>query len=199
MISVLKSVGTYDIAGICDVPDKLWTTILGTEIRFTDDQLQQLFNSGIDNAFVTKGSVISSPERRTLYERLTRIGFSLPRIISEYAVIDDSVTIGSGTLVMPGAIVNADAIIGENCILNTGCIVEHDCVIEDHVQVGPSSTLCGSVKVGACSFVGAGATVIQNITIGKNVTVGAGSVVVSDIEEGETVFGNPTKPARDSK
>jgi len=193
VISVLNTLGTYDIAGICDVPDKLWTTILGAEIRFTDDQLEQLFNSGIKNAFVTKGSVKSSTERKELFEKLERIGFSLPSIVSGYAIVDESVRIGSGTLVMPGAIVNADSIIGENCILNTGCIVEHDCVIDDHSHIGISATLSGTVRVGECSLIGAGATVIQNLTIGKNVTVGAGSVVILDVSEATTVVGNPAR------
>ncbi len=193
VISVLKSLGTYDIVGICDAAEKLWTTILGVVIRFTDDQLEQLYSSDIKNAFVTLGSVRSSAARKELFEGLERIGFSFPTIVSEYAVVDESVSIGPGTLVMPGAIVNPDAMIGKNCILNTGCIVEHDCVIEDHSHIGVSTTLAGTVRVGECSLIGAGATVIQNLTIGKHVTVGAGSVVISDISDELTVVGVPAK------
>jgi len=193
VISVLKSIDIYDIVGISDSKEKLRTTILGVEISFVDDQLNQLLESGTEYAFISKGMTRASTSRKRLFEKLEAIGFSFPVIISPRAVVDPSAKIGPGTLLMPGSMVGPDAVIGKNCILNTGCVVEHDCVIEDHAHTGPSSTLCGTVKVGECTFVGAGATVIQNITIGENVTIGAGSVVVKDIAHGLTVRGNPAR------
>jgi len=193
VISVLKSLNTYDIVGISDVKEKLSTSILEVEISFVDDQLKQLFESGTEYAFVSKGMTRASTLRRTLFEKLETIGFSFPRIVSQYAIVDPTAKIGPGTLIMPGSIIGPDASIGKNCILNTGCVVEHDCVIEDHAHIGISATLAGSVRIGECSLVGAGATVIQNLTIGEHVTVGAGSIVIRDVLDGLTIAGNPAK------
>jgi acetyltransferase-like isoleucine patch superfamily enzyme len=64
---------------------------------------------------------------------------------------------------MQGAIIQADAIIGKHCIVNTGATVEHECVVSDYVHVAPNSSLCGNVKVGEGTWIGAGSTVIRNI------------------------------------
>ncbi len=197
VISVLKSLDTYNIVGISDAKEKLSTSILGVEISFEDDQLGQLLDGGVKHSFVSKGMTRASTTRKRLFEKLEDIGFSFPVIVSQYAIVDPSAKIGPGTLVMPGSIIGPGASIGKNCILNTGCIVEHDCVIDDHSHIGISATLSGTVRVGECSLIGAGATVIQNLTIGKHVTVGAGSVVIRDIPDGLTVAGTPAKPIRE--
>jgi len=53
--------------------------------------------------------------------------------------------------------------------------------------------LCGNVKVGTRSFIGANSVIKQGVTIGDDVIVGAGSVVISDIQNRTTVVGNPAR------
>ena len=50
-----------------------------------------------------------------------------------------------------------------------------------HISVG--SVLCGDVKVGAASFVGANATVIQGISIGRGCIIGAGTTIRKNLKE----------------
>ena len=78
---------------------------------------------------------------------------------------------------------NANASVGKMCIINTGAIIEHDCEVEDFSHISVGSVLCGNVKVGAASFVGANATVIQGIHIGRNCTIGAGTTVRKNIKD----------------
>ena len=40
------------------------------------------------------------------------------------------------------------------------------------MHISPGVTLCGNVKVGEGSFIGASSTVIQNVKIGKNCGLG---------------------------
>jgi hypothetical protein len=47
-------------------------------------------------------------------------GISCASLVHYAAVVDDSASVGRGTVVMAGAIVNAQARIGVNCIINTG-------------------------------------------------------------------------------
>lgn len=130
-------------------------------------------------------------KRREVVERLGNREYKT--IIHPKTIKADCVKLGCGTVVMAGAILNPFATIGNHCIINTGASVDHDCDIDDYVHVAPHCTLCGDVKVGEGTWIGAGTTVIQGIRIGKNCFIGAGSVVVKDIPDNSLCYGNPAK------
>lgn len=107
------------------------------------------------------------------------------------AEVSASVHIEEGCMVLHQAVVQAGSKIGKHVIINTRASVDHDCVIDDFVHVAPGSILCGNVKVGEGTLVGAGTTVIPNITIGKWCIIGAGSVIIKDVPDYSVVVGNP--------
>ncbi|MBT1247038.1 MULTISPECIES: acetyltransferase [unclassified Thermosipho (in: thermotogales)] len=193
VLSIILENNDYEIIGISDVESELGKKINGIEIKYTDDQLVQLFNEGVKNALVTVGSVGNSALRIKLFNKIKEIGFNIPIIISKKAIIAKNVLIGEGTVIMPGVIINPGVKIGKNCIINSGAIVEHDCIINNNVHVAPGVTLSGGVKIGENSHIGAGSTVIQNIKIGKNTIIGAGAVVVKDIPDNVKAFGVPAR------
>lgn len=78
-------------------------------------------------------------------------------------------------------------------IVNTGGIIEHDCVVDSAVHVSPGAVLCGGVRIGERSWIGAGTIVIQGVTVGKDATAGAGSTVIEDVYDGDTVIGSPAR------
>ena len=98
-----------------------------------------------------------------------------------------------GILVAANATINPLVKIGKGVICNTSCSIDHECVLGNYVHIAPGAVLCGNVKIGDNSFVGANAVVKQGITIGNNVVIGAGSVVVHNLEDGVVVAGNPAK------
>jgi acetyltransferase-like isoleucine patch superfamily enzyme len=89
--------------------------------------------------------------------------------------------------------INPEARVGCAAIINTGAIVEHDCTVDDGVHLSPGAVLCGTVSVGARSWIGAASVVIQGRRVGSDAIVGAGAVVVHDIPEGVVAFGNPAR------
>lgn len=103
------------------------------------------------------------------------------------------VEIGKGSVVMANACINTSAKIGKHCIINTGVIIEHDNVIEDYVHISPNATLCGTVKVGEQTHIGAGVTVKNNTNICSNCIIGCGAVVVKDISKEGTYVGVPVQ------
>lgn len=195
VISILKKLDSFEISGIVD-NYKAGSLISGIKIIGTDNDLRDIYKSGIHNALITVGSIKDNTKRYRLFNMAKEIGYKFPVIISPEAIVDESVKIDEGTVIMPGSIINVDTSIGKNCIINTGTIIEHDCKIGDHCHIAPGVHISGAVNIGESSFIGIGATIIQGIKIGKNVTIGAGSLVIKDISNDVIAVGNPAKIIR---
>ena len=118
------------------------------------------------------------------------------KAIHPSAQIGLDVMVGEGTVVMANTAINSSTQIGQHCIINTGAIIEHDNVIEDYVHISPNATLCGTVKIGKLTHVGAGTVIKNNINICKNCIIGAGATIVKDIKEEGTYVGVPAKKIR---
>ena len=70
-------------------------------------------------------------------------------------------------------------------------LTHHDCKLDSFVHISPNAAICGGVKIGEGTQVGAGAVIIPNLNIGKWCKIGAGAVVVRNVPDGATVVGNP--------
>jgi len=198
VISILKKLNNFEISGIVD-NYKAGSLISRIKIIGTDDDLRDIYKSGIHYALITVGSIKENIKRYRLFNMVREIGYKFPVIISPEAIVDKSIRIDEGTVIMPGSIINIDSSIGKNCIINTGAIIEHDCKIEDHCHIAPGVHISGAANIGELSFLGIGATMIQGIKIGKNVTIGAGSVVIKDIPDNVIAVGNPPKIIKSKK
>jgi len=132
--------------------------------------------------------------RLELHDRFVEMGLRPVTLIHPSAIIAGSAVIGEGSQIMAGTVVGPEARLGKQCIINTGASVDHENIFEDGVEIAPGATLCGLVKIGACSWIAAGATVLPRITIGRNAVVGAGSLVNKNVPDGMTVVGIPAKP-----
>jgi UDP-perosamine 4-acetyltransferase len=194
VLDAIRELNMFDEVMISDMPSKIGERVLDVRIEFTDEQLEEIYQSGVKFAFVTLGMVGVSHARAKLYRRLKEIGFQLPVIVSKSASVSRYSLVGEGTFIGKNAVVNAGARIGENCIINTGAIIEHDCVIEAHSHIAPGAILSGGVHVGENSFIGAGAVVLQGVRIAPHVLIGAGAVVLKDADiEGGVYVGNPAR------
>jgi len=131
--------------------------------------------------------------REKIHTNLSKILGNPISAIHPSAVISPSVIMGDGVMISANATLNPLVTLGRGVICNTSSSIDHECVIEDFCHLAPGVVLCGNVKVGAGSFIGANSVVRQGIVIGKNVTIGAGTVIVKDIPDGVTVVGNPAR------
>jgi sugar O-acyltransferase (sialic acid O-acetyltransferase NeuD family) len=191
VISVLKKLAVYQIAGYTDRGDK--GDILGVPYLGPDEVLGKMAPCG---AAIGVGSVLPGNTRELLKNLIESLGLSLPPVVSRDAVVNEQVAIGRGSQVFDGAVVNSGVRIGECVILNTNSTVDHDCEIGDFVHVAPGATLSGGVRVGRNSLIGTGASVIQNIRIGQECVIGAGATVVEDILKRGIYAGNPARRIR---
>lgn len=191
IVDSIERENKYEIAGYVINASEDSACVEKYPVLGCDDNLQELFLSGIHNAVVGVGFLGDGDLRNQLYRKLKDIGYELPAICDPSAIIASGVSIGEGTFIGKGAILNADTNIGKMCIVNTGAIIEHDCAIGDFSHVSVGAVLCGGVNVGMNTFVGANATVVQERSIGDRTIIGAGAVVVRDVEEKCTIVGNP--------
>ena len=171
------------------------------EIVFLDDDdnihecggypvIGKSFEAGTIDADVIIG-IGNAGVRKQMQESIT--DEKLVTLIHPDAVIAEDVVMGAGTVVMAGAVINPGTHIGKGCIINTCSSGDHDCTVGDFVHVAVGSHLCGTVNVGAGTWIGAGATVSNNVFICPDCMIGAGAVVIKEIKESGTYVGVPAK------
>ncbi len=134
--------------------------------------------------------------RRRLQTEVEEASGRIITLIHPAAIISKDVTIGKGTVVMAGAIVNTGTKIGDGVILNTASSVDHDCIVEDYCHVSVGAHLCGTVHLGAGTWVAAGAIVINNVTICSDCLIGAGATVTHDLLNAGIYKGTPAVYSR---
>lgn len=138
----------------------------------------------------------NSRVRERILGQLQNANAEIVTLIHPAATVSKYATIGWGSVVMAGAVVNAGARIGNGVIINTCASVDHDCAILDYAHVAVGAHVCGTVNVGAHTWIGAGATVINNVDICDNCMIGAGAVVVDEITAEGTYMGVPARRSK---
>lgn len=138
-------------------------------------------------------AVFAIGDNRRRFELAQGASCRFTALVHPSAIVDDSVTLGEGTVVFAGAIIQPDTAIGAHAIINTAASIDHDCALGVAVHVAPGSRLAGNAMLGDGVFVGIGAVVIPGISIGAWARVGAGAAVVRDVPEGVTVMGVPAR------
>jgi sugar O-acyltransferase (sialic acid O-acetyltransferase NeuD family) len=181
------------VLGIAEAdPTRIGTDIFGIRVIGNDDMISGYAPESL-HLVNGIGSIHLPEQRRTLFDKFKKRGFSFETVIHPSAVVASGVVLGEGVQIMAGAVIQPGSRIGKNTIVNTKASVDHDCTIGDHVHVSPGVTLSGDVRVGNGVHIGTGSTVIQGITIGRNSLVGAGSVVLTDLPDDVEVAGVPAK------
>lgn len=193
VIDSLLKINSYIEIGIIDKKENIGKSILGIPIIGCDDDLLKLYQNGYTNAFITLGSIGNSNNRVKIFKLIKEVGFYMPNIIDNTAVISEHVTLEEGIYVAKNAVINVGSFIGKCAIINTGSIIEHDGIIGKFAHISPGSVLCGEVQIGEYTHIGAKSTVKQQVNIGANTLIGMGSVVLKNIPENVVAYGNPCK------
>jgi sugar O-acyltransferase (sialic acid O-acetyltransferase NeuD family) len=198
IIDLIRSIGEYEIVGITD-KNNVNEKIFSIDIIGDDSKLQEIYDLGVEYAFICVGALENIKFRNKLFDVLKDIGFKLPVLVHRKAVVSEYAKIDEGSCVMAGAIINSGASIGKNCIVNTGSIIEHDCVVKDNSHISPNACLAGGVIIGHNTQIGLSSSVIQNVIIGNNVILGSGAVAIDNIDDDTIATGVPAKVIRYKK
>lgn len=116
-----------------------------------------------------------------------------PPIIDIGAYVDQSASVGYGSVILANAALAPGSEVGKHGYLSYSAVLGHDTVVGPFCSLLPNATVSGDCVLGERVMIGAGATVIDDIRIGDRVTVAAGAVVVRDVPANTTVGGNPAR------
>ena len=141
--------------------------------------------------FVAIGdNLIRSRVINNIYRAISKLPINA---IHKNASISSTTKLGNGVMVGNSVIINPCSYIGDGVICNTQSVIEHECKIDSYSHIAPGAVLCGNVKVGKNTFIGARTVVKQGVIIGDNVIVEAGTVIIKDIPSNSKVVGNPQR------
>jgi len=115
-------------------------------------------------------------------------------IVSDHAMVDESVEIGEGSLVAPSAVITTNVKLGAHVIVNVAASVQHNTTVGDFSTISPGVNIGGDVEIGEGVFIGIGANVSNSVKIANGVVVGAGATILenADVENGVYV-GTPAR------
>lgn len=131
--------------------------------------------------------------REIITGKLAQRGATFVNCIHPNTSVATTATLGNGIMIGNGGIVQPLVTMGDGSICSTGTVIDHECIIEPFAHISAQAMLCGNIKIGARTFVGAGTVIINNLEVGKDVTIGAGTVVIRNIPDGSRVVGNPQR------
>lgn len=193
VIDSIERTEKYHIIGFLDIEEMQGESYQEYHVLGTDAAMKKYYEKGVRHAFVTIGFLGYEKVREHLYRQLKDVGYILPNIIDQTAVMAKNVKMGEGIFVGKNAVINTGAQIGDMCIVNTSSVVEHDSKVGKFSHIAVGTVLCGGVTIGEATLIGANATVIQGITVGNNCIVGAGTVVHRDLQDNVIRYGTKEK------
>jgi sugar O-acyltransferase (sialic acid O-acetyltransferase NeuD family) len=191
-IDVIEQEGKFKITGIVGIESELGLEVNGYEVIATDKDLSTLVGRA-QFALIALGQISSPDARISLYQRVSKAGFGLAKVVSPSAYISPSAQIGKGTIVMHGAIINAGVKVGSNCIINSRTLLEHDAQVLDNCHISTGAILNGGVLVEEGCFIGSGTIIKEGVTIGERSVVGMGSQLRTNLTANSKFLGESLK------
>ena len=189
VLSILSHYKELNIVGIADRNSKnLGEEVLGTQVKYTWDDFQAVYDEGVPNAVLAVGG---NKERKHLFNELTEIGYTIKTLVDPSALINKDAKIGVGTTICMGVKIGPLVTIGDNCIIYTGTIIDHETIIKNDCFIAPGVSIAGRVSIDNGSFIGIGCSIKEEIHIGPGALVGAGSVVIHNVDPKTKVAGIP--------
>lgn len=166
-IDVIESSGKFKIVGLVAKNKKDKNKNKKYKIIGTDKDLNNIFKR-YKFAHIAIGQIKNLNLRKKIFNKLKKIGFVLPVIISKKAYVSKETNFGEGTIVMHGCVINRNSKVGSNSIINTKALIEHDSTIGSHTHISTGCIINGSTIIGDQCFIGSGTVSKGNNKIKNN-------------------------------
>lgn len=172
----------YDVAGFIDGNCEKGSVISGFPVLGNDDDVVDLFKSGVFDCIYIAIGYLKYQIREMLYNRFKGI-VPFANIISPTAYVHPTATLGEGVQLSDGVYIGQHATVEDNVLITLQSIVNHGGLVKKHTFFSTRVTTAGNVTIGERCFVGVGVVISDGITICDDVWLSPGSIVVSDIKK----------------
>jgi len=187
-IDVIEETKKFKISGIVDNDESI-LNCLNYPLIGKDKDLKSL-REKYEFAFIVIGQIKSPKLRIDLFNKLKKLNYKLPTVISPRAHVSKHCNIGEGTIIMHDVIINAKASVGFNCIINNKALIEHDAKIANNCHISTGAIINGGSIVNDNCFIGSGSVIREEIEIGYNCVISASSFVRKNINPNSVIKNN---------
>ena len=181
-IELIEKEKKFSIYGFIDFKKSNSNLIKKYRYLGSDEKMEGL-RKKISHAIVSIGFIKDYLPRKKNFDKIKKLRFKIPKVISPISYVSKNSKIGNGTMVFHHVIVNSNVSIGENCIINNKVLLEHDVKIGDNVHISTGCIVNGSSSIGSNTFVGSRSVISNNVKIGNNCFIKIGSIVKNDVPD----------------
>lgn len=132
-----------------------------------------------------------SKERKPVFERLKEAGVKLEKIIAPDVYIDETTTVGEGTIIGIRCLISPNVKVGKGVFLNSDVTLGHDVVVDDCATLYPRCQISGNCYIGKAAQLGSGVFLNKSAKIGECAIVAPLSAVYGKVKPCTHVMGNP--------
>ncbi len=198
VISMLRSLGKWEIAGIIDDGVEKGTLVSGVPVLGTSQILPDLKKDGLSNIVNTVGGIGNYRIRWAIFNMLRHYEFNFPTIVHPTAFVEDNAVLADGVQVCAQSYISSESKVGFGTLINAGVILSHECQIGQCVNLSPGAILAGNVTIGDFTQIGMGATINLGITVGTECRIGNSAVIKGDVPDMARIYAGsvwPTVPS----
>lgn len=131
-------------------------------------------------------------DRKLVFERIKKAGYSLGRVIAPKSVVTKDVKMGEGVIIFHSS-VGSDVVLGDNVFVSEGALIGHDITIGPHGVIGARAFVAGHCQLGEQVYIGPCAVLRDRIKIEDTAVVAIGAVVFKDVSGNSIAIGNPAR------
>ena len=147
-VELIEKEKKFSVYGFIDI--KKSKSNLIKKFRYLgSDKKMRVLRKKISHAIVSIGFIKDFLPRKKNFDKIKKLKFKIPKIISPISYVSKNAKIGCGTMVFHHVIVNSNVSIGENCIINNKALLEHDVKIGDNVHISTGCIVNGSSSIGS--------------------------------------------------
>lgn len=143
----------------------------------SSDQIASRFPPESYGAFVAASSGKLNRVRRSVYEKVKALGYSLVSYVSSRAFVWHNVAIGENCFILEDNTLQPFVEIGNNVVLWSGNHVGHRSVIRNHCFVSSHCVISGFCTINESCFLGVNCTLENNLEVGEDNFIGAGAII----------------------
>lgn len=137
--------------------------------------------------------------RESVYQKIKTKDKKIATLIHPDVYIDETVSIGEGTIICENADITCNVNLGHNIYIQPQAVIGHDVSVGSHSVIGTNCHIGGATRIGERVYMGFLSGTKEGLIIGADVICAAGSIVFQNLHDAVIVVGNPARIMKKNK